>query len=77
MIYIIALLLPPLGVLLVGRPFVAIVMAVIWLLSLPFTLGGSHLLFVLLAWLIIAQTRSDRRVDRLIRATRNRRDQGE
>lgn len=68
--YLIALLIPPLGVFLIGRPFTAIIMAVVWILSLPFTFGSSHILFVIIAWVIIFQTREDRRANRLIRDSR-------
>ena len=74
MLYLIALLIPPLSVFLVGRPFTAIFIAVIWIVSLPFTFGGSHILFVVIAWLIIFQTGEDRRANRLIRESRRSRE---
>lgn len=74
MLYLIALLIPPLGVFLVGRPITAIIMALIWIVSLPFTFGSSHILFVIIAWVIIFQAGEDRRANRLIRESRRSRD---
>lgn len=75
MLYLIALLIPPLGVFLIGRPITAIIMALVWIISLPFTFGSSHILFVIIAWLIIFQTREDRRANRLIRESQRNRDE--
>jgi uncharacterized membrane protein YqaE (UPF0057 family) len=63
MLYLIAVILPPLAVLLAGKPFQA-------LLSIPLTLlfyvpGILHALFV------VHNHYADRRTDRLIRATRD------
>lgn len=60
MLYLLAILLPPLAVLLAGKPISAIVMFVLWapataLLIFP------HVLFVGVAWLIVAQAKGDRR----------------
>jgi uncharacterized membrane protein YqaE (UPF0057 family) len=63
MLYLVAVILPPLAVLLAGKPFQA-------LLSIPLTLlfyvpGIVHALFV------VHNHYADRRTDRLIRATRD------
>jgi len=63
MLYLVAVILPPVAVLLAGKPFQA-------LLSIPLTLffyvpGIVHALFV------VHNHYADRRTDRLIRATRD------
>ena len=63
MVYLVAVILPPLAVLLAGKPFQA-------LLSIPLTLlfyvpGIVHALFV------VHNHYADQRTDRLIRATRD------
>ena len=63
MLYLVAVILPPLAVLLAGKPFQA-------LLSIPLTLlfyvpGIVHALFV------VHNHYADQRTDRLIRATRD------
>ena len=63
MLYLVAVILPPLAVLLAGKPFQA-------LLSIPLTLlfyvpGIVHALFV------VHNHYADKRTDRLIRATRD------
>lgn len=70
MLYIVALLIPPLAVALTGRIFVAIILFVIWLPAILFSGGLTHPLFILLAWVIIYQRGEDRRVDRLLRGGR-------
>jgi hypothetical protein len=59
--YILALLLPPLSVLFIGRIFTAIFMFVVWAPALIFTLGGAHPFFILIAWLLIYERNADRR----------------
>ena len=59
--YILAILLPPLSILLAGRPIVAILTFIIWIPALIFSGGLTHPMFILLAWLIIFQSREDRR----------------
>lgn len=59
--YIIAIFLPPLSILLTGRPFVAILAFLIWIPALLFSGGLSHPMFVLLAWFLIHQTAVRRR----------------
>ena len=65
--YIVALLLPPLSILLAGRPILSIVVFIIWVPALIFSGGLTHPMFILLAWLIIFQAREDRRARRPFR----------
>ncbi len=55
--YILAILLPPLSILLTGRPILAIVVFLIWVPALVFSGGLTHPMFILLAWLLIFQSR--------------------
>jgi hypothetical protein len=56
--YILAILLPPLSILLAGRPILAIVTFLIWILALIFSGGLTHPMFIILAWLIIFERRN-------------------
>jgi hypothetical protein len=60
--YVLALFLPPLSILLAGRPFVAIITFLIWVPALIFSGGLTHPMFILLAWILIYQSRQDRRL---------------
>ncbi len=62
--YLLALLLPPLSILIAGRPFVAIVAFVIWIPSILISGGLSHPVFIILAWILIFQGQQDRRAAR-------------
>ena len=62
--YVLALFLPPLSILLAGRPFVAIVTFPIWILAIVFSGGLTHPMFILLAWILIYQAREDARIRR-------------
>ena len=62
--YVLALFLPPLSILLAGRPFVAIVPFPIWILAIVFSGGLTHPMFILLAWILIYQAREDARIRR-------------
>jgi hypothetical protein len=55
--YVLALFLPPLSIILTGRVFVGILVLPIWILALVFSGGLSHPMFILLAWLLIFQSR--------------------
>ncbi|MCU0903740.1 MAG: hypothetical protein MUE83_07675 [Tabrizicola sp.] len=55
--YLLALILPPLSIVLTGRPFLGILVFPIWVLSLLFSGGLTHPMFILLAWLLIFQSR--------------------
>jgi len=59
--YVLALFLPPLSILLAGRPFVAIVTFVIWIPAIIFSGGLTHPMFILLAWVLIYQSGAERR----------------
>lgn len=59
--YILAILLPPLSILLTGRPILAIIVFLIWIPALVFSGGLTHPMFILLAWLLIFQSRESRR----------------
>ncbi len=54
--YVLALLLPPLSILIAGRPILAIIVFLIWIPAIIFTGGLTHPMFILLAWLIIHQS---------------------
>ncbi len=58
--YILAILLPPVSILLTGRPILAIVVFLIWIPALIFSGGLTHPMFILLAWFIIFQSRESR-----------------
>lgn len=59
--YILALLLPPLSILIAGRPIVALIVFLIWIPALVFSGGLTHPMFIILAWILIFQAREDRR----------------
>ena len=59
--YVLALLLPPLSILLAGRPILSVVVFVIWLPAVLLSGGLGHPIFILLAWIIIYQAHADRR----------------
>ncbi|MEM7440255.1 MAG: hypothetical protein AAF393_11700 [Pseudomonadota bacterium] len=59
--YVLAIFLPPVSILLTGRPFIAIITFFIWIPALIFSGGLSHPMFILLAWLLIFAAREDRR----------------
>ena len=62
--YVLALFLPPLSILLAGRPFVAIVTFLVWIPAVIFSGGLTHPMFILLAWILIYQSHEDRRARR-------------
>lgn len=66
--YVLALLLPPLSILIAGRPFVAIVVFLIWAPAVIFSGGLTHPMFILLAWVLIYQSGEERRVRRIERS---------
>lgn len=59
--YVLALLLPPLSILLAGRPILAVVVFLFWVPAIIFSGGLGHPVFVILAWIIIFERRADRR----------------
>ena len=56
--YILAIILPPLSILLAGRPILAVVTFLIWIPALIFSGGLTHPMFIVLAWLIIFEGRN-------------------
>ncbi|MEM6595008.1 MAG: hypothetical protein AAF672_09465 [Pseudomonadota bacterium] len=59
--YVLALFLPPLSILLLGRVFLAIIVFFIWIPALLFSGGLTHPMFIVLAWILIFQAHEDRR----------------
>ncbi len=59
--YVLALFLPPLSILLLGRLFLSIVVFVIWVPAILISGGLSHPMFILLAWILIYQDHAERR----------------
>lgn len=62
--YLLAILLPPLSIVLTGRPIIGIIVFFIWIPALIFFLFGGvlfHIMLVFLAWVIIFEARSIRR----------------
>ena len=62
--YLLALLLPPLSILLAGRPIVALVTFLVWLPAILLSGGLGHPVFVLLAWIILWQGQEEARARR-------------
>ena len=65
--YVLALLLPPLSILLTGRPIVAFIVFLVWVPALLFTGGLTHPMFIILAWILVFQSREDSRERRIMR----------
>ncbi|MPQ93869.1 MULTISPECIES: hypothetical protein [unclassified Thioclava] len=59
--YVLALFLPPLSIVLIGRIFLAILVFVIWIPAIIFSGGLTHPMFIALAWILIYQAHADRR----------------
>lgn len=59
--YVLALFLPPLSILLLGRFFLSILVFFIWIPALIFSGGLTHPMFIVLAWILIFQNHEDRR----------------
>ncbi len=55
--YLLAILLPPLSIMLTGRPFLGVFIFIIWVPALIFSGGLTHPMFILLAWLLIFTSR--------------------
>ncbi|SDK36759.1 hypothetical protein [Aliiruegeria lutimaris] len=53
--YLLALILPPLSIMLAGRPILGILVFIIWVPALIFSGGLTHPMFILLAWFLIHQ----------------------
>ena len=65
--YLLAILLPPVSILLTGRPVLAILVFIIWVPAIFFSGGLTHPMFIVLAWILIFQSREDRRERRIMR----------
>ncbi|WP_138465503.1 hypothetical protein [Poseidonocella sp. HB161398] len=65
--YVLALFLPPLSILLIGRIFLSIIVFLIWIPAILFTGGLTHPMFIALAWILIYQAGAEKRMDRLSR----------
>ena len=63
--YLLALFLPPLSILIAGRPFVAILTFLIWIPAVVFSGGLTHPMFIALAWILVYQSGEERRARRL------------
>ena len=63
--YLLALFLPPLSILIAGRPFVAILTFLIWIPAIVFSGGLTHPMFIVLAWILVYQSGEERRARRL------------
>ncbi|CAM4070679.1 hypothetical protein [Palleronia rufa] len=59
--YVLALLLPPLSILLLGRVILSIIVFLIWVPAILFSGGLTHPMFIVLAWILIYQDHADRR----------------
>ena len=59
--YVLALLLPPLSILLLGRVFLSIIVFLIWVPAILISGGLTHPMFIVLAWILIYQDHADRR----------------
>ena len=55
--YILAILLPPLSIILTGRPILGVIVFLIWVPAIIFSGGLTHPMFILLAWFLIFQSR--------------------
>ncbi len=60
MLYVLAILLPPLAILLSGWVISSIVIFVIWVPAIILSGGLTHPMFIILAWLMIHQAKSRR-----------------
>ena len=69
--YVLALLLPPLSILLTGRPILSIVVFFVWVPAIIFSGGLTHPMFILLAWILIYQSGEERRTRRIERSGRS------
>ena len=65
--YLLSVFIPPLGVLLTGRIIAALLMFAAWVFVCLFV-WPLHVVFVVVAWLMIAQAKADRRTQKLIKA---------
>ena len=57
MLYLLAILLPPLAILLSGWIITSVIVFVIWVPAIILSGGLTHPMFIILAWLMIHQAR--------------------
>ncbi|MBB95805.1 MAG: hypothetical protein CML68_14590 [Rhodobacteraceae bacterium] len=57
MLYLVAILLPPLAILLSGWIIMSILVFVIWVPAIIISGGLTHPMFIILAWLMIHQAK--------------------
>ncbi|MAC82395.1 MAG: hypothetical protein CML66_30570 [Rhodobacteraceae bacterium] len=57
MLYLLAILLPPLAILLSGWIITSVIVFVIWVPAIILSGGLTHPMFIILAWLMIHQSR--------------------
>lgn len=69
--YILSVFIPPLGILLTGKIFSAIGILIAWVVICIF-IWPMHVVFVIVAWVIIAQARADKRHRETLRAMNRR-----
>lgn len=72
MSYILALFIPPLGVLVAGKPFQAVFLFIFWLMALMISIILGHFLVIVVSWVMIGAARGDRRHREILEATRSR-----
>lgn len=61
MLYLVAFLIPPLGVIFAGKVFTGLILGVLWFVAVVYTFGLAHIVFIVLAWVIIASAKGDKR----------------
>ena len=71
MLYLLAILLPPLAILLSGWVITSIFVFIVWVPAIILSGGLTHPMFILLAWILIYQSGEERRTRRIERAWRD------
>ena len=61
---VLALFLPPLSILIAGRPVVALVVVLIWVPAILVSGGLTHPMVLVLAWLLVFEAGEERRARR-------------
>ena len=70
--YLLAIFIPPLSILLAGKIITSIFAGILWLFSIFIFPIIGHLIFVVLAWVMIAQAANDRRHREMMDAQRKK-----
>lgn len=55
--YLLAIVLPPLSIILTGHPILGVIVLLIWIPAIIFSGGLTHPMFILLAWFLIFSAR--------------------